>query len=831
MISTSPLQRAIIASMLCVMLKVPEAYGASQEERIWSPKQVKETLDSWSQKYPALFRQASVQQEYNVPYAGNETDCPYDDDHGCSEYFFTIQDFIRHPEGSRSSAHLPEVFWSGTLHGNEIHGPSVVMEAAKMLLESAACEALPGPNPSDSEIRAAKACRVGLGLRGINGAKRQWLARLVATRRIVVLPSANSLGYSRGTHGEAGVDPSHDFPFELGSDSAECMRTTASRAINEIFRDHMFQIALSFYSGGGAIGFAWRNAKHAPPDRHTQLEIAKGLGYTASGGSLIYEPERNPSTLFENSGALIDYVTATGSNELQGHEGSFEDWAYGASWHTNTSTCSPQTHGGYLPEKTQYNNSTNRALALLVSINKESIEKSLESNVNLALASVDLVQPYVNVFGINNLALADDIVPMNEAMSSSCLKTRSVIASARRDSLEIEWTVGGALRIDYTDLFYAVNLNKEEEEALDCAMQPDDIDLSNFERATYESHSGGTGYFSEPGSDPKPDKTTTAKEEIMGPVFQSKINIKDLKAGDRVIVIASARVDQNWNLPRAPNATLPSPQSHLTNARTNPDWNHLHNGKRIKGRLNWFSIPLAIVLEDIDSRVTFEIENRFSPGPNQDTKPTQAPSSQSTDLGADEKMNNPEQEKPNIDEEVHDETETNEYDIATKVNNQVLLGVVWRLLVTLIIFSVFIMILHLAKRKKLMNQMQSVLHAERSAGERGNGAVSHRSGPHGPAVEEVVDFDDVGIYKNNRGNRPTVRREHSEDYGPGVVGDVRGGDSDSDDSDDDDFPEQYEDDFPSEYVPPQMQHARSSSTRYIPQQYSPPEDLEDVYMA
>ena len=51
----------------------------------------------------------------------------------------TIQDFELHPENSSSSNVLPEVFWSGELHGDERVGPTVVMEAAFLLLGGILC--------------------------------------------------------------------------------------------------------------------------------------------------------------------------------------------------------------------------------------------------------------------------------------------------------------------------------------------------------------------------------------------------------------------------------------------------------------------------------------------------------------------------------------------------------------------------------------------------------------------------------------------------------------------------------------------------------------------
>ncbi len=62
--------------------------------------------------------------------------------------------------------------------------------------------------------------------------------------------------------------------------------------------------------------------------------------------------------------------------------------------------------------------------------------------------------------------------------------------------------------------------------------------------------------------------------------------------------MASARVDQDWTkLPVDPVGPNVFPQSHMANARNDPNWIHESAGKKIQGRLSWFSRPVAIVLE------------------------------------------------------------------------------------------------------------------------------------------------------------------------------------------------------------------------------------------
>jgi hypothetical protein len=64
-------------------------------------------------------------------------------------------------------------------------------------------------------------------------------------------------------------------------------------------------------------------------------------------------------------------------------------------------------------------------------------------------------------------------------------------------------------------------------------------------------------------------------------------------------VRAVAVVDQDWasqgSGDDAPSPRIP-PQSHLVNARTNPDWDAEWMGHRVKGTLDWFSPVGALFL-------------------------------------------------------------------------------------------------------------------------------------------------------------------------------------------------------------------------------------------
>jgi hypothetical protein len=95
----------------------------------------------------------------------------------------------------------------------------------------------------------------------------------------------------------------------------------------------------------------------------------------------------------------------------------------------------------------------------------------------------------------------------------------------------------------------------------------------------------------------------TEKEPALGPVFSAKMDVSSFKTGDRIIAMASARLDKSWKRrPPNPAPDIP-PQSHIVNARTDPTWHHTSAGKLIQGRLDWFSRPIVIVVGDYKDNV------------------------------------------------------------------------------------------------------------------------------------------------------------------------------------------------------------------------------------
>lgn len=299
--------------------------------------------------------------------------------------------------------------------------------------------------------------------------------------------------------------------------------------------------------------------------------------------------------------------------------------------------CEPTTYNPYPKEKTTYNNATLRAFNMLVETShqkipptnmlgnsKDVLDKDTDGNghvsrnIRLALLSADVVEPYVSVVAVNDLALSDDVVPLMERNCDTAAK--KVLIPRNVNQVSVEWSVGGALDIDETKLWVAKALSGG---TIDCLSQPSLADVqAAFQAVDPNDATFGTGYFSAKGPQPHPSVSNADVEPTLGPVFSAVIDVSALKTGEKLTVIASARVDKGWaTKPKANVGPDVPPQAHIVNARTNPEWDFHSAGKHIKGRLDWFSIPIDIVVGDYDDNVgqnqagreitTIEVSNRF----------------------------------------------------------------------------------------------------------------------------------------------------------------------------------------------------------------------------
>lgn len=255
--------------------------------------------------------------------------------------------------------------------------------------------------------------------------------------------------------------------------------------------------------------------------------------------------------------------------------GGMEDWAYAASWDPErVIPCNPKTYGGYAAENTVYNEATLRCYNMLIETSNTKIPQTglgssahlmdtqapnnghVTRNARLALMALELVEPYVKIEVADGVALSDDIVPL---AAPTC---RHLVAPAK-SNMPIEWTVGGAISVDETELY--VMEQWDDSMALTmCSSQPADPNML-FKLVT---------------------STGTVQKGKRGDTFQSLVDLSSFRDGDTVALMARARVDEAW--------LAGDPKAHIVHARRDPNYRFESPAGVLQGRLEWFSQPLLV---------------------------------------------------------------------------------------------------------------------------------------------------------------------------------------------------------------------------------------------
>jgi len=207
----------------------------------------------------------------------------------------------------------PEVFFSGALHGDERIGPVTVTELANFLCTQYMA--------GDEEVQ-----------------------HLVNTRNTWIMPMTNAAGYAHSTRWENGMDPNRDFPYM--QEPSKCMTTQTARAVNELFRRHLFQFMITFHGGMRALTYEWGSPNHRKGGWST--ESPDDIAFSQVGQQIQVAAGRDhQGNHFYPLGRINDMVYPV--------FGGMEDWSYAAGWETDPITpCKPDTYGGYDEARTKY---------------------------------------------------------------------------------------------------------------------------------------------------------------------------------------------------------------------------------------------------------------------------------------------------------------------------------------------------------------------------------------------------------------------------------------------------------------------------------------------
>jgi hypothetical protein len=269
--------------------------------------------------------------------------------------------------------------------------------------------------------------------------------------------------------------------------------------------------------------------------------------------------------------------------------GGMEDWSYAGSWDGPQVQCTPNSFGGYDSQRTMYDDATLRAFNMLVetSDQKDPVASSLGG-------TADLFDPHSPESGhvARNIRLAlmmADIVQPHVAWSINLEDTVDSLTSGPR---VFHWQVQGAFSADTTWLYFgkwpretSVSLDESEGFLLDEASKAELDRIAEYSSFRTPDQSGAA-YWGSAGSLGSPTEDFTAE-----------LDFSKLTPGE-YFVIAAAIVDQSWS--HNSDSVYPSlpPQSHVVNARTNPSWSKSIDGRKVNGRLNWYSLPISITIPE-----------------------------------------------------------------------------------------------------------------------------------------------------------------------------------------------------------------------------------------
>ncbi|PXF47949.1 Carboxypeptidase D [Gracilariopsis chorda] len=473
--------------------------------------QLHSCLVTLADKYPKLIRLYSAQDRFSLPHVGNCTDPneQNNDSHAsgpCTIWVVELSNFNTLPDDPQR----PEILISGELHGDEVIGPHAALAFLQYMTEN---------YETDVFVR-----------------------HMVDTRLVTVVPMTNAIGFHLNVREEVqqiepriSFDPNRDFGFD--QKPTYCMQTVAARALNELFRVHLFRLLITFHGGTNVIGYEWGDNSHCngpickpAPDTKIMAALADRMSYNAGPAG--------PHTPV--------YPTGNMGKTVYPVNGGLEDWAYGASWAEEATQCEPSTLGGYAKEKTKKDRMTKRCITYLVETadSKRPPESTLGDsddmmhrgapgdghiprNVRLLITAVDALEPYTLLHNVKE---------------------------GRTGKPAVSWSVSGAFQVDGTLLQWST--------------------MDGAVHGFSDAQSGAAGVPIAGGR---------------GTRFSQEFPEDSLSSTDFLFVRVVSVVDHNFTSQPEGSSPDVSPQSHLMGSRGSTKWSFSVGERSIHGRSVFFS--------------------------------------------------------------------------------------------------------------------------------------------------------------------------------------------------------------------------------------------------
>lgn len=284
---------------------------------------------------------STAQAEYGIAYP---EDCE-----GCSHMIVSI--------GNKLSKSVPQVYFSGCLHGDERVGPVVVTELASYLCNQYS--------------------------------KSSWIKHIVDNHLIIITPTTNAQGFSNFRREEkyknSYIDPNRDFPFD---NQNKCGESLTSQVIINLFQNYLFRTGITFHGGEESLTYPWGAFLHYKNSKSTEAPDLETFKVVSKA---IHDFSKSKVKV----GTMNDVVYPV--------HGGLEDWAYGGGWDKQgQSICGVKNFNNseglkqafFLLETSDNKNPPISDYGQESEISSE-VGGLIPQYIRMSLALIDLTQPYI----------------------------------------------------------------------------------------------------------------------------------------------------------------------------------------------------------------------------------------------------------------------------------------------------------------------------------------------------------------------------------------------------------------------------------------------------
>ena len=595
----------MLAALFCACCALPRA-AAFQFSRL-TYDQIKGKILALKASFPETLTVFTTQERYGLDHptgpCGSNSEV-------CEQHVLRVSSVSEEDQIPT----LPEGFVSGALHGNERVGPVATLHAVELMLRAHACLA--------SERASSDHCEY-LRDFDIDDLELAWLHRLVETRAVYAIPMTNAAGYYRNEReervGSTKVDPNRDFPYDRKDKDSKCMQTIAARSINELFREHIFQVSITFHGGMEIIAYEWGSTNHPrqgdgdySPDHTVQADISGAL--SAYAGSF-------------SSTQAYDFDKM--NRKVYPVNGGMEDWAYAASWDNDFTQPAPvhactdasgSPYKSYPAAKTTYGGGLFRSVNFLVETSNAknpaastlggtdgllrpagSLQNGhVARNVRLMLMQLDLLVPLPEWHvGAMTDGLMDAAHEEGAALTvpGVSVETNGTVLAEPEALLRRGVCIGIPLNESAAVLSFAAwgSMHVDSAEIV-LVPWPQGRCLTTAEDAEREIGSAPRRVVGEVAADVagRWGKAHSLSEHSFVVDVGSA---RDALGSDALLAALRVRVDGNWAKQHAKASPAVPPQTHLVNARSNADWDMCTEDRRrrVQGKEVFYSRPLLVM--------------------------------------------------------------------------------------------------------------------------------------------------------------------------------------------------------------------------------------------